>query len=99
MVEGVSRILTWRSDDYIGSGQIQLHNQGQIRHDQTSSTVAHLISTTTNNDTRVTKAVSYLNITASLQHPASSVSCKLNSHGTPNISNFCKADRLICNSY
>lgn len=97
IVQGVSQILTWISDDYIGPGRtIQLHGQGQTRHGRTPSTVATLNSTTTNSDTHVTKVVSYLNITVSLQYPTSSVSCKLNSHGTPNISTFRKANRIMC---
>ena len=96
IVQGVSQILTWISNDYIGPGQtIQLHEQGQTRHHRMSSAVATLVNTTTNNDTRVTKAVSYLNITVSLQYPNSSVSCKLNSHGTPNISTFRKANKNL----
>ena len=91
---GTGTILTWISENYIGSeGAIfefaSVHTPGRIEISSTNpNTTAVLINATTDTNTGVTEIVSELYITASLQYPNSSVSCRVNGRGTPNTTNF-----------
>ena len=93
-------VLAWKSENYVGLGGdvlelVSIDNPGTTEYSSTHpTTVATLISTTTNNDTgvTVTEIVSELRIRASIQYPNSSVSCQLDNHGTPVTFEFRKAN-------
>lgn len=77
-------ILTWRSEHYIGLGNILQSSYydplGSTDSNlQNPSTVATLISATSNGGVMVIE--SQLQITASMQNPNSNVSCQINSNG------------------
>jgi hypothetical protein len=82
VIIGVDTILTWRSEDYIGTGEDVLQLASTDPAGQTASnlrnptTVATLVSTTRSSG--VTTTVSELQLTASSQFPTSSVSCANN---------------------
>ena len=88
-------ILTWTSDEYIGPESVLqfalVDSPGRTANSPThQTTVATLINTTTDHDTGVTEIVSELRITASMQYPTASVSCRINSHGIPKTIMFSK---------
>jgi hypothetical protein len=94
-------VLSWSSDDYIGPGGalLQVASFQDLGHTTNSpvnpNTVATLTSVTTDADTGVTEVVSRIRITASAQHPTSSVSCRLDNQGTPSTITFSKADNVF----
>jgi hypothetical protein len=94
-------VLSWSSDDYVGPGGALLQvasvrGPGYTATSHTNpNTVATLTSVTTDTDTEVTEVVSHLHITASAQHPNSSVSCRLDNQGTPSTITFSKADNVF----
>ena len=99
----IGTILSWTSDDYIGSEGAALeffsiHGPGRTETSSTNpTTVATLINATTNAATGVSTIISELRITVSEQYPTSSVSCNFNNgHGVHNTTEFRKAD--ACNS-
>jgi hypothetical protein len=89
-------VLSWSGDDYVGpeGALLQVASFQDLGHTATSpvnpNTVATLTSVTTDPDTGVTEVVSLLRITASAQHPTSSISCRLDNQGTPNTITFSK---------
>lgn len=98
ITHGNGTILSWKSDDYIGSGGamfefISIDDPGSTTMIHTKpTTTAILISTTTefdaNTGVRVSEIVSELRIMASLQYPISSVSCQVNGNGPLNSTMF-----------
>ena len=95
-INSTEKILAWRSHDYIGPGGDVLEftsigNLERTRHSALhQTTVATLISITADNNTGVTIIESELYIIISIRYPKSSVSCQINSHGTPNVITFSK---------
>ena len=82
-------IVTWISDHYIGGFlPIVFDDDPGVSHSnqQNPSTVATLINATSNGGVMVIK--SQLQITASMQNPNSSISCRINSHGPMNTITF-----------
>ena len=96
-------ILSWLNDQYIGPGEeaLQVTSDQEVGHrvnnSENPTTIATLVnSSIIDPDTHSqSEIVSELHLIASLQHPASSVSCRLNSHGEPQTISFSKADNLI----
>lgn len=93
-IHGNGTILTWTSDEYIGPGDVlefaSIDIPGRTETSSTHpTTVATLINTTIDTNTGVTEIVSELHIKASLQYETTqSVSCRINSHGTPKTIKF-----------
>ena len=90
-------VLNWISNDYIGSEDywLQFSSTYSPGRTETSSinptTVATLISANTYTDSGVTEIVSELQITASVQHINSSITCQINGNGASNTVMFRKA--------
>ena len=97
-IRGTGSILSWVSEEYIGTGGAALeffavHPPETTEPSPTNpNTVATLIAGTTDSNTRVNEIVSELQITASTQYPTSSIGCRVNGRGTENAINFSKAD-------
>ena len=93
-IRGTGTNLSWISDDYIGSGGsvllfVSIDSPGlRVMSSTDPNTVATLINVTTDVDTRVTKMVSELQITASVVYPNSSVGCQVNDNGPLNTTIF-----------
>ena len=92
---GTGTNLSWISNDYIGSGDsvsLFVLNSNSPGLSAISSidpnTIATLVNVTTDVDTRVTKMVSELRITASVMYPNSSVGCRINDNGPLNTTIF-----------
>ena len=100
IIQGTGTILTWISDDYIGSGGVvlqfaSLHSPGwNASNSLNPTTVATLISANTVNG--VTVIESELRIIASVQYPTSSVSCRVDNYGELNTAMFRKAVSFVC---
>ena len=97
-IRGTGSILSWVSEEYIGTGGAALEFFSVHPPETTEpspinpNTVATLISSNTDRNTGVIEIVSELQIIASIRHMASSVSCRVNGGGTTNTINFSKAD-------
>ena len=85
-------IVSWQSENYIRTG-------GNILQIVSTDGVGHRVNSMENPTTTATlvsidnsRIVSELNLTASSQLPTSAVSCRLNSHGTPETISFSKED-------
>ena len=93
VIRGSSTILSWISEDYIGTGGTALEFSTAHRPGTTdpspvnSDTVATLISVSTDAN-GVVEIVSELRIRASIRYLTSSVGCRVNGHGTPNTIDF-----------
>ena len=82
-------IISWSGNEYVGPGNnviefASVDNPEETIPRQSSThptTIATLISVTTDNTTGVTVIVSQLHIRASVQYPNSSISCRLDGHG------------------
>ena len=93
---GTGTILSWYSEDYIGSGSgglalefSSVHHPGRTETSPTNpKTIGTLISTSTNTSSNVTEIVSVLNITADIQYPNSNITCRVNGNGTHNTTEF-----------
>ena len=99
ITRGTDDILTWSSDHYIDDVlQVGFHDgPGFTEYSlRNPSTVATLISATTNDELTVIE--SRLQITASVQNPISNVSCRINSHGPVSTITFRK-ERWIINKF
>ena len=94
-------VLTWISNDYIGSEDYWLqfsstHSPGRTEPSSINpTTVATLTSATTEAVTGVTEIISELRIIASIQHSSSSVTCQVNGIGVSNTTMFRKANYII----
>ena len=95
IIVGLDTVVTWRSQDYIGTGGDVLQLASADPAGQTASnsrnptTVATLINTTRNGG--VTTTISELQLTASSQSSVSNVSCGVNGQGPVNTTLFRKA--------
>ena len=104
IIQGTGTILSWISEDYIGTGGAALeffsvHNPGRTDTSPTTqNTIATLISTTTDADTGVIEIVSELRIRALVQYETSSVGCRVNSHGMSSTIEFSKVDACGMNA-
>ena len=91
-------VLTWSSEEYVGFGGYTLqfasvHSAGRTNTSvRVPTTTATLISTTENGETVL---VSQLRIIATVQHPTSSVTCRVYDRGAENTISFRKM-YLIC---
>ena len=94
IIVGLDTVVTWRSQDYIGTGGDVLQLASADSAGQTASnsrnptTVATLINTTRNGG--VTTTISELQLTASSQFSSSNVSCGVNGQGPVNTALFRK---------
>ena len=99
-----TQIISWLSEDYIGSGEetLQITSIQRVGHktnnSQNPSTIATLVNITiidsdTESELNVSEIVSELQLTASVHHPAVSyVRCRLNGNGESSTITFSKAD-------
>ena len=87
IIVGHGIVITWSSDDYIGTGGDVLQVRSNARvgtTDRKMTTVVTLINRIQNN--RVVTVETQMQITASVVYPNSSVSCRPNGHEPASIS-------------
>ena len=86
-------VITWSSDDYIGTRDLQLRPADPMRHTATSprhrTTVATLINSTHSNG--VVTAISELKLIASSRYRTSHVGCRANRLIRPNMTTFSRS--------